>query len=414
MYPNALVEQTSGPKYHERQDKEMADITTAPVDDITMNDATTPDILIHTNDTKCFPWNNAADKWWEMHPDWTIISESNDALCFAPIKDKEKAAYFRKLHDVQYNSSNCDNNITKHMWSSGYGSDISNVADGLAYGLETGKPFQITMKKGDMWHYAGFKKRLRNGREPVCASADMFCYFLPIGICKPSANYTDGFIAKKQEFLSRRSWLREFATRPQQWFRRRIMEYITKSASDIKARKDEECAAIHIRRTDVVLHDGASRKYFSVEEYLNELKGHNFTHIKNILLFTDDANAIDEAQEFHPEYNWMYLEKKRHRGSEGGWENQIPGNSPADEMIALLSVFRLAQQCDVLIHTESGFSTFIYDSMISTGRPITRLRPDSIKRGENKNLNNTVSEVQLKSLLNKKRNHTLLKKLLTP
>ncbi len=99
-----------------------------------------------------------------------------------------------------------------------------------------------------------------------------------------------------------------------------------------KEGEESECAAIHIRRTDVVLHGAQARKYFAVEEYyLKELKEHNLTHmIKDILL------------EFHPEYNWMYLKKKRHRGSEGGWENQIPGDSPAEEMVAVQAIFKTA------------------------------------------------------------------------
>ena len=202
--------------------------------------------------------------------------------------------------------------------------------------------------------------------------------------------------------------------------RRHVLEYIAANASDMvlpypdekqeasdeKEQDASDCAVIHIRRTDVVLHQGSSRKYFAVDEYLKELREHNQTHIKNIkniLLFTDDANAIDEAIEFHPEYNWMYLKKKRHRGSEGGWENQVPGDSPEEEMIAMQAIFRLAQQCNVLVHTKSGFSEVIYDSMVATGRPILRLRPDDKDGYRVKHSKHTESEEQLKSLLEERR-----------
>ena len=356
---------------------------------------------------QCLPWNDETDTWWEMHPDWEVTSEHNDTLCFTPMKDFEKASYFKTLHSIQYNASNCDGVVTKIMWSSGYGADFFNVADGLAHAVESGKPFQITMKEGEKWHYAAFKEHLRNGREPVCASADMFCYFLPIGICQPSKDPINKVIAEDYgNFSSHESWLREYATRPQQWRRRRVLDYIAKDASNMLVEKvkegegeESECAAIHIRRTDVVLHGAQARKYFAVEYYLKELKEHNLTHIKDILLFTDDANAIDEALEFHPEYNWMYLKKKRHRGSEGGWENQIPGDSPAEEMVAVQAIFRLAQQCNVLVHTESGFSNVIYNSMIGTGRPILRLRPDDKKSIEVHSASNNATEEQLKGVL---------------
>jgi len=349
---------------------------------------------------KCLPWTEEADKWWEMHPEWEVESEHKDTLCFSPIKDQNKSAYFKRLHEIQYNVSNCDNMVTKMMWCSGFGADMSNVVDGLAYSFQSGNPFQITMKEGEKWHYAAYKEHLRNGREPVCPSADMFCYFLPIGVCAPR-NYTNGFIADDHSLHD--NWLTEYATRPQQWLRHRIFNYIAKNATHMLMEKDEDCAVVHIRRTDVVLHGAASRKYFAVEDYLKELKENNFTHIKNILLFTDDATAIDEAHEFHPEYNWMYLKKKRHRGSEGGWENQIPGDSPADEMVAMLSEFRLAQQCDIFVHTSSTFSNSIYRSMVATGRSILRLRPDEKKDIHIFHQNNTESAEELQKKLDLKR-----------
>jgi hypothetical protein len=151
-----------------------------------------------------------------------------------------------------------------------------------------------------------------------------------------------------------------------------------------------------------VLHDDFSRKYFPISVYLDTLKAKNHIAVIDIYLFTDDANAIDEALEFHPQYNWMYLEKKRHRGSEGGWENQVPGDSPLEEVVIMLAEFRLAQDCDILVHTASSYSDVLYDSMVTTGRPIERLRPDE-KSHDVHHSNNTESEKELETLLAKKR-----------
>ena len=380
------------------------------------------------NGTHCFPWNEEADKWWEMHPEYDVVTENDNELCFAPIRDSTKAAFFKDLHGIQYNASNCQNVFTKKMWSSGFGADFSNVADGLAYALETKRPFQITMKEGEQWHYAAFKKKYREGREPVCPSADMFCYFLPLGICKAGNIEDDSpFLADRELFIGRLTWLREFATRPKQWLRQRVMKYISMNRSNFtignakhsdddddddddddniettsNLREGSKCAAIHIRRTDVVLHKQHSRKYFSVQEYLDKLKAaDDGSDVKNIYLFTDDANAIDEALKFHSDYNWMYLKKKRHRGSEGGWENQLPGDSPTEEVIAMLAEFRLAQECDFFVHTKSAYATVIYDSMKRTGKHINRLEID--EGSDIFHLNHTDSENALKSLLEKKR-----------
>ena len=360
------------------------------------------------NGTHCFPWNEEADRWWEMHPEYDVVTEDDNELCFAPIHDSTKAAFFKDLHGIQYNASNCQNVVTKKMWSSGFGSDFLNVADGLAYALETKRPFQITMMKGEQWHYAAFKEHYREGREPVCPSADMFCYFLPLGICKGGNIENGDFLADRKLFERRLTWLREFATRPKQWLRQRVMKYISMNRSNFtigNAKHSEEgskCAAIHIRRTDVVLHKQYSRKYFSVQEYLDKLKAaDDGSDVKNIYLFTDDANAIDEALKFHSDYNWMFLKKKRHRGSKGGWENQLPGDSPAEEVIAMLAEFRLAQECDFLVHTRSAYATVTYDSMKRTGKHINRLEVD--EGSDIFHLNYTDSENALKSLLEKKR-----------
>jgi hypothetical protein len=164
-------------------------------------------------------------------------------------------------------------------------------------------------------------------------------------------------------------WLTFYATREQQWLRRRVYEYIRDRAPTITS----PCAVIHVRRSDVVLHQSRSRKYYAVGEYLNKLSA---TDIRDILLITDDADAVSEALEFHPEYHWMYLNRTRFHGTEGGWENALPSQEPAEEVVILLALQRLVRNCDTIVHGHSLFSELLYTSMTFTGRNISKLRVD--------------------------------------
>ena len=71
----------------------------------------------------------------------------------------------------------------------------------------------------------------------------------------------------------------------------------------------------------------------------------------------------------------MYLNISRHKGS-SGYENHIAANNPANEVIALLSIFKLAKQCDTFVHGYSQFADEIYSNMVLTGKNITRLHVD--------------------------------------
>ena len=154
------------------------------------------------------------------------------------------------------------------------------------------------------------------------------------------------------------------------WLRNNVYVNIKTKAPPISL----PCAAIHVRRTDVALEETWARQHFAISDYLQKLKEKG-TNTKNILLFTDDENALEEALEVHPEYNWMYLNISRHKGS-SGYENHIAANNPANEVIALLSIFKLAKQCDTFVHGYSQFADEIYWNMVLTGKNITRLHVD--------------------------------------
>jgi len=304
-----------------------------------------------SNDPFCVPWELNTDDWWTHHPDWYVSGENNTHYCFSPIEDRKKAAVFRRLYDVQFNGD-CSNITTKRMWSSGFGADFQNVVDGLVNAYHTGIPTQMYVAEG-AWHYAGKKDASR----PVCESKDMYCFFLNMTKCEanPEQEYDGSFITAENielhEGIGR--WLLEYATRQQTWLRREVYEFSK------KVEIQTPCTVMHVRRTDIVLHGEWSRKYRQIKEYITALD--NST--KNILLLTDDQNAIEEAQTLHPDYHWMFIERPRHRGAEGGWENQIPSDDPKLEMIVLLSVFRLVRQCTSFIHTHSNFAFLLEGEM---------------------------------------------------
>jgi hypothetical protein len=118
-----------------------------------------------------------------------------------------------------------------------------------------------------------------------------------------------------------------------------------------------------------------------------------------VLLLTDDANAIDEALEFHPNIRWLYFRRKRFRGKEGGWENQVPSMDPKQEMVAILATLKLVPRCTTLIHSRSKFADALSRVM---GPHVTRLQVDSNEL-DVFHANNSLSELHLANLLQEKR-----------
>jgi hypothetical protein len=82
-----------------------------------------------------------------------------------------------------------------------------------------------------------------------------------------------------------------------------------------------------------------------------------------VLKLTDDANAIDEALEFHHGIQWHFLNRTRFRGSEGDWEQQIPSGSPKSEVITILATLKLVQQCDKIVYGQSGFANLLVNAI---------------------------------------------------
>ena len=371
----------------------------------------------NTNDTilKCFSWvEENSDVWATHHPTWEVTLQNDTHLCFEEI-DTWRTQFIQKIYNNQW-YGNCSDVFTDYMWSSGWAADFSNVANGLLIGFLHRRPFQIGFVNPDRpwWHYSAMK----NGEAPVCPTKDMFCYFLPLSNCSVGTIVRDHNLPGNYEIppneaiddeyymswpsrqRARAFWLASFATRPQHFFRKQLYDFIRHNVS---THFTTPCTAIHVRRTDVVLHAKYSRKYFPISDYIQKIP--KSKKEENIFLMTDDANAIDEALEFYPDINWMYLERKRHRGSEGGWENQIPSKNPALEVLYILAEFELAKKCDLLVHGKSGFADWILFEMRTRDKNIQGIRVDTDPSTIH-HLNNSNSEQELNETLNQRRNQS--------
>jgi hypothetical protein len=293
----------------------------------------------------CVPWSVNSDEWWTHNPDWFISLENSSHYCFSPMPESSpKALLFRRLYNNQF-QNDCRNVMTINMWNSGWGADITNIIQSLQLTLETKRPLQTLAKRGS-WHYAA----LKNGSRPACPLKNQYCYFLNMTNCDPTPENIEAPITEPTTFRNQtHMWLAEFATRPQTWLRKQVYDY-TQAAFRLQT----PCSVVHVRRADVVLHGKSSRRYHPMEEYMQD----SYALDPNVLLLTDDQNAIPEAEFKFPDYNWMYEHRPRHRGTEGGWENHFPSGDPKQEMVIILSTFQAIKKCHKLVRSYSNIGIY--------------------------------------------------------
>jgi len=266
----------------------------------------------------------SVDDWWSTNPEWEVISENSTTQCFGMIRDGFKRQLYRKIYDTM-NGGNCSAVWNTVMFSSGWGADILHLVKDLKLALHKGVPMQITAANSvnTWWHYAAIKK---TGETPTCPERDMFCHFLALSRCKTSLETFDfmrthenviKILDEKEEYEykhkvegnyedSHTSLLRGYLMRQQTWLRHAVFQYLAHPenmffsghASSLQA----PCAVIHVRRGDVILHGQSSRRYFAIREYIE--KGGEALEGKQLLLLTDDQNAIEEAIGQFPDRNW--------------------------------------------------------------------------------------------------------------
>ena len=194
----------------------------------------------------------------------------------------------------------------------------------------------------------------------------MHCYYLSISPCSEELGRSDaprGSKPSKQSALDEFRWLRQYAYRPRHVVRQHLQDYLEKAG--IVLEELAPCTAIHVRRGDIAF--GKGRRYAAVDEYLE--RG-NVKPGDTVVLLTDDVSAVEEVENYlKDEYNWIYLDRPRFRGSAGGFEGFIPSKDPALEILAIMAEMRIAAQCNKLVHGKSGFVAVITEAMENAGNP---------------------------------------------
>jgi hypothetical protein len=153
------------------------------------------------------------------------------------------------------------------------------------------------------------------------------------------------------------------------YFVRRLVAKKVKAFDLVK--KNEVCAAMHVRRGDVLLHPGQARFYVPLHGYVRGAQAHmKALGVTTILLLTDSQTVIDEAlacEKDFPEIcsgiTWRYVAKKRWYAAEGGWENPFPSGSAMEEFMNIQLEFTLAQKCDFMIQGSSGYGDMLFNHM---------------------------------------------------
>lgn len=322
----------------------------------------------------CAPWHVDTDTWWTHHPEWEVSSENTTHTCYALLSDDTRKQFLRQLYNRQWgenynnnqnDNNTCSNHVQKTQISSGYAAALMANARSFYAAYQSGKSFQIS--KGHANATWNFSPR-NQSHWAYCETQDMNCWYLELSPCPAELGRNDAERGPKPTLPKQRKeflWLRGYAFRPRQRVRQKVLEFREQHVPEDQMRTISPCAAIHVRRGDIAF--GKGRRYAAVEEYLQV---GNITMGETVVVLTDDVSTIEEIEQYHArDYNWIYLQRPRHRGSEGGFEGFIPSSDPAFEILAILVEIQLAGQCNKLVHGKSGFVATIADEMELSGHP---------------------------------------------
>jgi hypothetical protein len=335
---------------------------------------------LSTKTLTCSLWEVNIDDWWQEHPDWEISEtyENSTHTCFQPIQDSVKADFFRQIHAVQFQSSNCSDLLQRFEIGVGFGAAMNRLIHGFHFAFRHKRPFQ----RSKHWH--GFKWMYSshyNSTHPetnswdTCPDQDMFCYFLPISPCDYVEKHEDRFprsIPADVQATSEFRWIQSYFFRPQQHVRQRLHTLLS-SLEVLQLELKTPCTAFHVRRTDATTERFA-RNFYPLSFYIE--KG-NVTKGTNILLLTDDQSAIEEAALLHPGYNWIYVNRTRHRGHQRK-NSHIPSGDMGLELLYILAEIRLVQKCERIIHgTSNMVDTFLNAMQYNQKDPVVHVSVDS-------------------------------------
>jgi hypothetical protein len=309
----------------------------------------------------CAPWEVDSDNWWLHHPDWEPSTENETAYCFAPIKDTEKATFLKELHDFQW-TGNCSEVEKSCEVNSGFGASTGWLQDSFWHASKQSKPFQILLNGRPRWLYS----TANNASWAYCENKDTRCYYLPVSPCSRD------FVGNRNQHLTgprpsrhqdklRFHWMRHYLYRPKQHLRRKSFEM--RQSLNISY----PCTTMHVRRGDVGAGFQPFRRFAAVQEYLDEAQAQEGD---NIVLLTDAESTIQEAKMYHPNYNWIYLDRPRHE-SIVKFNNHLPSGDESAELLAIEVELRIASTCQKVVYGDSGFVKNLLNTMTLDSKNFT-------------------------------------------
>ena len=267
-----------------------------------------------------------------------------------------------EMHSMQVE---CRDPLIIRIPDHGMGVDLSHVARRVLQAFTEDRSYRIFATTTDGWHYA----------RGVCVASDLTCFFEDttwpcVDVWPPPPSTRGDGNRTVQPTVDDVMW---YLTRPLPHVRKAIEKQMSSVGVDV----DIPTAAVHVRRSDIVLNKGWDQKgnksapslfrYIPLEEYLTDARAARVLEsrrVQQLLLMTDDASVIEEVDGsaralVHWRDKWHWIDRKRFRGAEGGWENHFPADSHFDEVVTILALRELVAQCVVWIGTQSSFARFL-------------------------------------------------------
>eukprot|EP00756_Hemistasia_phaeocysticola_P045212 Hpha_TRINITY_DN18975_c0_g1::TRINITY_DN18975_c0_g1_i1::g.17524::m.17524 len=351
---------------------------------------------------------NDIDRMLAQHARWEVLSEPTGSEGKGDVLKWVIRPVAKPLHHtykyIERGMKNCSGGARPYYVAShGFAVDVTVASFGMQAAGCTGRAISVRPGGNEFskeWHYsvgynkggslgAGIRRQGvptgENAVKPVCAAKDFSCFFLEATKCKECVHNTQGCESLRQQTDARncvrKRWneeldtglfffsLRQYFIRPVGWLRRELRFREAKFLAKWGGGQDDEgfgkgqCATVHVRRADVSLGKrGKALRYVPLKEFVEALEKTADGPVKDVLLMSDSATTFDEAKEF-PQIRWVFIDRKRFKGSEGGWENHFPSGDPREEVINILLLTRLVPRCRAafIASGTSSFSKFMHE-----------------------------------------------------
>eukprot|EP01062_Namystynia_karyoxenos_P036605 TRINITY_DN26662_c0_g1_i2.p1 TRINITY_DN26662_c0_g1~~TRINITY_DN26662_c0_g1_i2.p1 ORF type:complete len:698 (+),score=140.13 TRINITY_DN26662_c0_g1_i2:119-2095(+) len=151
-------------------------------------------------------------------------------------------------------------------------------------------------------------------------------------------------------------WL---AGRERLWLRRAVRDRVDRIVGR------DRCVALHVRRSDVATH---KRFVYPLRTYIRVAGGaHVLEKYKHVILLTDDAQSVDEAQREFPSLKWVFPKRPVFNVTEHkknmGYAPHLPSGDPRSEVLNIHIDLEMAARCDLLVYGRSSFSALLFARM---------------------------------------------------